>query len=77
MLQQLEDMSKATQADLVKMRIEHWKANGSDKKQALGNVDSIQRNLQGALPGLIAQLRTSPGRSAGYLQALSQSGRSL
>ncbi len=60
MLQQLEDMSKATQADLVKLRIERWKASGSDKKQALGNVDSIQRNLQGALPGIIAQLRAAP-----------------
>ena len=30
------------------------------KKQALGNVDSIQRNLQGALPEMIAQLRAAP-----------------
>lgn len=60
MLSQLEDTSKSTQADLVKLRIEKWKADGSYKRQALGNVDSIQRNLQDALPEIIAQLRTAP-----------------
>jgi hypothetical protein len=60
MLGQLEETSKTTQADLVKLRIEHWKAETSYKKQALGNVDSIQRNLQSALPEIISQLRTSP-----------------
>ena len=60
LLSQLEAMSKNTQADLVKLRVERWKTDGSYKKQALGNVDSIQRNLQGALPEIIAQLRSSP-----------------
>ena len=60
LLAQLESSSKATQADLVKLRIEHWKADNGFKKQALGNVDSIQRNLQGALPEMIAQLRSAP-----------------
>jgi hypothetical protein len=60
LLGQLESASKATQADLVKLRIEHWKTDGGSKKQALGNVDSIQRNLQGALPGMITQLRSTP-----------------
>src|SRR5215467_12847371 len=60
MLQQLEGTSKDTQADLVKLRIEKWKTDGSYKRQALGNVDSIQRNLQGALPEIIAQLRAAP-----------------
>ena len=60
MLSQIEATSKNTQSDLQKMRIERWKASGSDKKQALGNVDSIQRNLQGALPEIIGQLRNAP-----------------
>jgi len=50
LLGQLESTSKTTQGDLVKLRIEKWKTDNSYKKQALGNVDSIQRNLQGALP---------------------------
>jgi hypothetical protein len=60
MLGQLEDSSKKTQSDLQKLRIEKWKADNSYKKQALGNVDSIQRNLQGALPEIIGQLRSAP-----------------
>jgi hypothetical protein len=60
LLGQLEETSKNTQADLVKLRIEHWKTDSSSKKAALANVDSIQRNLQGALPGIIAGLRAAP-----------------
>ena len=60
LLAQLEDTSKATQADLTKLRIERWKTDGGSKKQALGNVDSIQRNLQNALPAIIGQLRNAP-----------------
>jgi hypothetical protein len=60
LLSRLEESSKATQADLAKLRIERWKTDGSTKKQTLANVDSIQRNLQGALPEIIGQLRGSP-----------------
>jgi len=60
LLSQLEATSKNAQADLVKLRIEHWKTSSADKKQQLGYVDSIQRNLQGALPEIIAQLRAAP-----------------
>jgi hypothetical protein len=60
LLGQLEATSQKTQGDLVGLRIEHWKADGAYKRQALGNVDSIQRNLQEALPTIIAELRSSP-----------------
>jgi hypothetical protein len=60
LLAQLEASSKDTQADLVKLRIEHWKTDTGSKKQALTWVDSIQRNLQGALPEIIAELRAAP-----------------
>jgi hypothetical protein len=60
MLAQLEATSKNTQADLVKLRIERWKVDNAAKKQSLENVDSIQRNLQNALPEIIGQLRASP-----------------
>jgi hypothetical protein len=59
-LTNLEDTSKKTQDDLQKLRVEKWKADGSYKKQALGNVESIERNLQGALPEIIGQLRSAP-----------------
>lgn len=60
MLAQLEGTSKNTQADLVRLRIERWKTDNNYKRQALGNVDSIQRNLQEALPTMIAELRAAP-----------------
>ena len=60
LLSQIEATSKNAQGDLGKLRIEKWKADNSYKKQALGNVDSVQRNLQGALPEIIAQLRNTP-----------------
>jgi hypothetical protein len=60
LLSQLETTAKATQDDLTKLRIEKWKTDGNTKKQTLGNVDSIQRNLQSALPEIIGQLRNSP-----------------
>jgi hypothetical protein len=60
LLEALEATSKTTQGDLVRLRIEHWKTDNASKRQALSNVDSIQRNLQGALPAILAQLRTTP-----------------
>jgi hypothetical protein len=60
LLAQLEATAKTTQADLTKLRIERWKTDGSTKKQALGDVDSVQRNLQNALPEMIGQLRNAP-----------------
>ena len=60
MLAQLEAASKNTQADLVKLRVERWKTDNASKKQALTNMDSISRNLQGALPEIVAQLRSAP-----------------
>src|SRR5258707_15871394 len=60
LLSQLEANSKSTQADLVNLRVEHWKTNNGSKKETLNKVDSIQRNLQGALPDVITQLRSAP-----------------
>jgi hypothetical protein len=64
LLAQLEAASKNTQADLLKLRIDKWKTDNSYKKQTLGNVDSIQRNLQEALPGMMEQLRAAPENMA-------------
>jgi hypothetical protein len=56
----LQQTAQSMQADLGKMRIEKWKTDASNKQQTLANVDSIQRNLQEALPEMIAQLNNSP-----------------
>jgi hypothetical protein len=56
----LQQTAQSMQSDLTKMRIEKWKTDGATKKQTLANVDSIQRNLQSALPETLAQLNGSP-----------------
>jgi hypothetical protein len=60
MLSQLEQASQATQLDLAKLRIEKWKVDSESKRQTQGNVESVQRNLQAALPEMITELRASP-----------------
>jgi hypothetical protein len=60
LLSQLEAASKAAQDDLTKLRIERWKTDASFKKRSLADVDSVQRNLQNALPEMIQNLRNAP-----------------
>jgi hypothetical protein len=60
LLSQLEQSSQATQSDLAKTRVEKWKTDSDTKRQSVANVDSIQRNLQNALPEMIGKLRASP-----------------
>lgn len=60
LLAQLDSTARSTQDDLVKLRIEKWKTDSNTKKQALNNVDSIQRNLRSALQEIIGQLRNAP-----------------
>ncbi len=59
-LSQLQQTAKNMQSDLASTRIEKWKTDGATKRQTLANVESIQRNLQSALPETIAQLNNAP-----------------
>lgn len=60
LMAELESVSQAAQLDLAKLRVEKWKTDSGSKRQAQGNAESIQRNLQSALPEIIAQLKASP-----------------
>jgi hypothetical protein len=60
MLEQLKQTAQKMQSDLRQTRIEKWKTDGATKRQTLATVESIQRNLQSALPETIAQLSNSP-----------------
>src|SRR6266850_1159993 len=60
MLSQLEQTSQQTQLDMAKLRVEKWKTDSNNKRQMQGNVESLERNLQSALPEMIGQLRMSP-----------------
>lgn len=59
-LAQLNQASQTLQADLAKVRVEKWKADGDTKRQSLANIDSVQRNLQNALPAMVTQLSGAP-----------------
>jgi hypothetical protein len=59
-LGRLQQTAQSMETDLGKTRIDKWKTDASTKKQTLSNVQSIQRNLQSALPETIAQLNNSP-----------------
>jgi hypothetical protein len=60
MLSQLEQASQAAQLDLAKLRIDKWKVDSGSKRQTQSNVESVQRNLQAAMPEMIAELKASP-----------------
>ena len=60
LLAQVEQASQSTQADLARTRVDKWKTDSSNKRQVQSDVESIQRNLQYALPEIMTQLRNSP-----------------
>lgn len=60
LLPQLEQTAQAAQVDLAKLRIEKWKTDANTKRGSQADTESINRNLQTALPQLIAELRASP-----------------
>jgi len=59
-LDKIKQTAQNMQADLEKARIDRWKTDSSTKRQTQANVESIQRNLQLALPETISQLSNSP-----------------
>ena len=59
-LAQLQQTAQNMQEDLGKTRIDRWKTDSSTKRQTQANVESIQRNLQSALPEIVSQLSNSP-----------------
>jgi len=60
LLSQLESAATSAAADLSRLRINKWKAPGAAKQQAEGNRQSILRNLETALPGMISAVRNNP-----------------
>ena len=60
LLSRIQQETLGLSADLSKLRIEKWKTDSSTKSQATDNVESIQRNITNALPGLISAVRSAP-----------------
>ncbi len=60
LLGSLQQTSQATLSDLSDLRIDKWKTDSNSKRQAKAMVDSITRNLQDALPGMITEVHNAP-----------------
>jgi hypothetical protein len=56
----LQQTSQQIQDDLSRLRIDKWKTDSGTKRQTQSDVESIQRNLQTALPGIVNDLKNSP-----------------
>ena len=46
--------------DLARLRVDKWKADNAVKQQTTSNIESLQRNLSGALPTLVAAAQQNP-----------------
>jgi hypothetical protein len=60
----LEQIAQNSVADLNKLRVDRWKTDGNTKRQQQSDVESLQRNLQNAMPGLVNELRSAPEDTA-------------
>lgn len=60
LLSQLQHAAQGAQLDLSSLSIERWKTDSNTKRGTAADVESIQRNLQTALPGIMDRLRNSP-----------------
>ncbi len=64
LLDQLDQATIAIQIDINKIRVEKWKTDSNSKHQIQNNVDSVQRNLKSALPGMVGQVKNAPDDAA-------------
>lgn len=64
LLQQTEKLASDIDLDLGKLKVGRWRADSASKRQAEGNIDSLQRNLTAALPQFISAVRTAPRDTA-------------
>ena len=60
LLPPIEQQASAIRLDLARLRIERWKADSNTKKQTQDNATSLDRNLAGALPVLVGEVRSAP-----------------
>lgn len=60
LLTSLQRASSSAAVNLARLRVDKWKADKDIKRQAQSTIDSIQRNLTGAIPDLIARVQAAP-----------------
>lgn len=63
-LPQVQQFIENTRVDLAKLRVEKWKTDSATKQQAQANIESIQRNMTSALPGIASGVLSNPASMA-------------
>lgn len=63
-LAQIEQNARQTDLDLGQLRTEKWKTDSENKRQSQTNADSLRKNLNAALPEMIAGVRNAPNSLA-------------
>jgi hypothetical protein len=64
LLAPLERAAHTTSLDLAHLRIEKWKGDRAVKEDAAAKTESLERNLTGALPGMVEAVRANPNNLA-------------
>ena len=64
LISRLQQTAQQINVDLLRLRIEKWKGDGSSKEQAQEMATSVVRNISGALPEMLQQARSSPASVA-------------
>ena len=60
LISSLQQASQGAQENLSHLRIEKWKTDSATKRQTEADSQSVLRNLQNALPTMLADLKNSP-----------------
>jgi hypothetical protein len=60
LLGQLQANAQTASRDISMLQIDKWKADKNSKSQAQSNAESLQRNLNSALPGMINEVHVRP-----------------
>ena len=63
-LTQINQASTDAQRDVAQLRIDKWKIDGDAKRRAESRAESISRNLNAALPGMLDAVRVAPNSLA-------------
>lgn len=64
LLNDIQRTALSANSDLSKLRIEKWKTDNPQKQQMQQVADSLQRNINAAIPGLISDVQAAPGSVA-------------
>jgi len=57
----VQAMAQKSDADVGRLHISKWKADGQNKQQSETNAASIRKNLTTAIPDLLVRVQTEPG----------------